>query len=144
MCYFILKNWCFYCSPFIYFHSLVFYSNVLAGHLFGIPLRGTHSHAYVSSYMVSKYPCYQSPMNKCFYICSRLLSPEHLVVSQYTVVALVKQFFTALVAKLHVISGFKLEDFFPHHTSPQIMKSKSMERVFGVASSGAICSNDAV
>uniref|UniRef100_A0ACD5UXY6 Uncharacterized protein n=1 Tax=Avena sativa TaxID=4498 RepID=A0ACD5UXY6_AVESA len=26
-------------------------SNVLAGHLFGIPLRGTHSHAYVSSYM---------------------------------------------------------------------------------------------
>uniref|UniRef100_A0A0D3FVZ1 Nicotinate phosphoribosyltransferase n=1 Tax=Oryza barthii TaxID=65489 RepID=A0A0D3FVZ1_9ORYZ len=26
-------------------------SNVLAGNLFGIPLRGTHSHAYVSSYM---------------------------------------------------------------------------------------------
>lgn len=28
-------------------------SNVLAGNLFGIPLRGTHSHAFVSSYMVS-------------------------------------------------------------------------------------------
>jgi len=28
-------------------------SNVAAGRLFGIPLRGTHSHAFVSSYMVS-------------------------------------------------------------------------------------------
>lgn len=28
-------------------------SNVAAGKLFGIPLRGTHSHAYVSSFMVS-------------------------------------------------------------------------------------------
>jgi hypothetical protein len=27
---------------------------VLAGNLFGIPLRGTHSHAFVSSYMVSE------------------------------------------------------------------------------------------
>jgi len=27
-------------------------SNVAAGKLFGIPLRGTHSHAFVSSYMV--------------------------------------------------------------------------------------------
>ncbi|KAF8715285.1 hypothetical protein HU200_027244 [Digitaria exilis] len=29
-------------------------SNVLAGNLFGIPLRGTHSHAFVSSYMVMR------------------------------------------------------------------------------------------
>lgn len=29
-------------------------SNVLAGNLFGIPLCGTHSHAYVSSYMVMR------------------------------------------------------------------------------------------
>lgn len=28
-------------------------SNVAAGKLFGIPLRGTHSHAFVSSFMVS-------------------------------------------------------------------------------------------
>lgn len=27
-------------------------SNVAAGRLFGIPLRGTHSHAFVSSFMV--------------------------------------------------------------------------------------------
>jgi hypothetical protein len=39
---------------FIISFSYFFCSNVLAGHLFGIPLRGTHSHAYVSSYMVSK------------------------------------------------------------------------------------------
>lgn len=39
---------------FLYFSCLVYYrSNVAAGRLFGIPLRGTHSHAFVSSFMVS-------------------------------------------------------------------------------------------
>lgn len=32
----------------------VFDSNVAAGKIFGIPLRGTHSHAFVSSFMVCK------------------------------------------------------------------------------------------
>lgn len=30
-------------------------SNVAAGKLFGIPLRGTHSHAFVSSFMVRSF-----------------------------------------------------------------------------------------
>lgn len=34
------------------FFFVRFYSNVAAGRLFGIPLRGTHSHAFVSSFMV--------------------------------------------------------------------------------------------
>lgn len=57
-----------------------FCSNVLAGHLFGIPLRGTHSHAYVSSYMVSKIPFPLLLMNKSYYICNNVLSLEHLTV----------------------------------------------------------------
>ena len=50
-------------------------STVLAGRLFGIPLRGTHSHAYVSSYMVSKIQ-FLLLMNKSYYICNNVISLE--------------------------------------------------------------------
>jgi hypothetical protein len=128
-------------SPSFFF----FFSNVLAGHLFGIPLRGTHSHAYVSSYMVSKISFMLPITNgqKLSIWCS-LLSPEHLVVSHHTVVTLAKQFVTTLAAKLHVVSRFKLEDLFSHHTSPQIMNSKSVEHTFRAPSTGAMCSDDSV
>lgn len=36
-------------------YFLLCHSNVAAGRLFGIPLRGTHSHAFVSSFMVGNY-----------------------------------------------------------------------------------------
>ncbi|KAG6766989.1 hypothetical protein POTOM_028168 [Populus tomentosa] len=47
-------------------------SNVAAGRLFGIPLRGTHSHAFVSSYMVGLV----SPSSKLF---SGLQSPDEII-----------------------------------------------------------------
>ncbi|KAG6768101.1 hypothetical protein POTOM_026998 [Populus tomentosa] len=47
-------------------------SNVAAGRLFGIPLRGTHSHAFVSSYMVGLV----SPSSK---LSSGLQSPDEII-----------------------------------------------------------------
>lgn len=44
-------------APHCYFLMCVD-SNVAAGRLFGIPLRGTHSHAFVSSFMVGNYETY--------------------------------------------------------------------------------------
>ena len=95
-------------------------SNVLAGHLFGIPLRGTHSHAYVSSYMVSKIQ-FLLLMNKSYYICNNVISLEPYRASVHHVVSLVKQFFTTLVAEPHVVSALKFEYLFSRHTSTQIM-----------------------
>jgi hypothetical protein len=37
----------------IIIYDIYLNSNVAAGRLFGIPIRGTHSHAFVSSFMVS-------------------------------------------------------------------------------------------
>jgi hypothetical protein len=78
-----------------------------------------------------KYPSYyQSPIEKSFQHAVVCYHQSALFVHQYTAVALAKQFFTTLVAKLRVVSVFKLEDSFPGHTSLQIMNSKSVERTF--------------
>lgn len=52
-------------------------SNVEAGRLFGIPLRGTHSHAFVSSYMVREITC--DPYTSAFQniMVNRYLSQPH-------------------------------------------------------------------
>jgi hypothetical protein len=46
-------------------------SNVAAGRLFGIPLRGTHSHAFVSSYMVRVQPFWYYDLNHfvLYFLC---------------------------------------------------------------------------
>lgn len=69
--------------------SSCFCSNVLAGNLFGIPLRGTHSHAFVSSYMVSKVS-FLLGMNESLHKCSYFRYWKALCLL-HTVVSLVKQ-----------------------------------------------------